>query len=215
MISITQYLNQVFEPSKIRRIVVYAIVPSIGFYAGAILLLEDSGFSVMQILQDPAQQSGESSFLGFISNVGIWLWVASAAICLFHATVTTAMPAEARSRELLALLGAFSLLLAVDDFFMIHDRYIPQRRVFLAYAVIASLLLLRHRERILRVDGFAFLFAVSLLAASVFTDLIQTGLPFEPSLVQLAEEGFKFCGAAAWLYFNCRLVLDGLSRRSP
>ena len=190
------YLEGLFEPSKMGRLVFYAIVPSIAFYVISILILRTSGFSVTEILRDPAQQSGESSFIGFISNTGIWLWVASAAICLFYA---------------IALLGALSLLLAIDDFFMIHDRYINQRIIFLAYAILAASLLLRHHASILRVDGFAFLCAVGMLAASIFTDLAQAVIPVEYSRVQLIEEGLKFCGAAAWLYFNCRLVLDGFA----
>ena len=205
------YLEGLFEPSKMGRLVFYAIVPSIAFYVISILILRTSGFSVTEILRDPAQQSGESSFIGFISNTGIWLWVASAAICLFYAIAVTAMPGPVRHRELLALLGAFSLLLAIDDFFMIHDRYINQRIIFLAYAILAASLLLRHHASILRVDGFAFLCAVGMLAASIFTDLAQAVIPVEYSRVQLIEEGLKFCGAAAWLYFNCRLVLDGFA----
>ena len=205
---IEEHLKQVFEPSKIGRLALYALVPSALFYVVAILVLQNSGFSVMEILRDPAQQSGDSSFIGFVSNIGIWLWVSSASICLFHALAATTIAGSIRYRELLALLGALSLLLAIDDFFMIHDRYVDQRVMFLAYAVLAGALLLRHYPSVLRVDGFAFLCAVGMLAASVFIDLAQAAIPLERSHSQMVEEGFKFCGAAAWLYFNCRLVLD-------
>ena len=58
-------------------------LPALVFYGAAVLVLQNSGFSLMEILRDPAQQSGASSFLGFVSNIGVWLWVSSFAIILY------------------------------------------------------------------------------------------------------------------------------------
>ncbi len=47
-----------------------------------------------------------------------------------------------------------------------------------------------------------------LLASSIFTDLIQTRIPLSYEYSQVIEEGFKFIGAATWLYFNCCVALS-------
>jgi hypothetical protein len=46
--------------------------------------------------------------------------------------------------------------------------------------------------------NLAFLLAGGLLALSIFTDLKQRNIPFDYAQVQVAEDGFKFVGAASW-----------------
>ena len=57
-----------------------AAIPALIVYALSVLVLTSSGFTLLEILRDPAQQTGMSSFLGFVSNIGVWIWVSSAAI---------------------------------------------------------------------------------------------------------------------------------------
>lgn len=200
----TRYVSQTFRPQKIFSCLLFATIPSLFFFAIAFYILRGQGFDAMQILRDPAQQSGSSSFLGFLSNIGIWLWVSAAAIS-FYGAKTLELSRVSRHRELLVLLGVFSTILAVDDFFMIHDRYVDQRLCYALYVTVAGLLFLRHHESIVRIHGFAFLLAVGLLGASVANDIFQghlqyyLGVSYEDT--QVFEEAFKFLGAATWLYF--------------
>ncbi|RJP81291.1 MAG: oxidase [Desulfobacteraceae bacterium] len=180
-------------------------IPALLFYAFSLIGLSYAGFGIMEIIKDPAQQTGQSSFLGFLSNIGIWLWVSAGAISLFHA-LTYGLQTNAARKELLLLAGVLSMILAIDDFFMIHDRYVNQNICYLAYAVCAGLLLLRHFKQIIEIDGFSFLLFGSLLALSILTDLLDGYIPFRYKYVQIFEEGFKFVGAATWLYFSCRIV---------
>ncbi|MEE9368599.1 MAG: hypothetical protein V3V05_07005 [Pontiella sp.] len=189
---------------KFRRCILFSVIPAGIFYCIAILALKLAGFTTIQILRDTAQQTEVSSFLGFLSNIGVWLWVSSAAICFYSAfssSVTLTYP----RKELLLLTGTLSLILAVDDFFMIHDRYVNERICYLFYAVCGGLLLLRHYKTILEIDSIAFLLAGSLLAMSILTDLVQDHIPIMYVITQIFEEGFKFLGVATWLYFICRI----------
>ena len=94
-----------------------------------------------------------------------------------------------------------SLLLAVDDFFLLHERYVYEKGVFLFYAVCVIILFVRHFRRILQIDGFTFILAGLLLAGSIIIDVKQRKIPFDYAHVQLVEEGCKFVGAALWLFF--------------
>lgn len=120
------------------RCLLFSILPASIFYLISLAVLSKAGFGIMEILRDPAQQSGQPSLLGFLSNIGIWLWVSSAAICFFTLLNSSS---KFRDAELLFLVGILSFILAVDDFFMIHDRYISQELCYLAYAFIAGALL--------------------------------------------------------------------------
>ena len=76
-------IKQLFDGRKIINSLLMAGLPALVFYGCSVLILTNSGFTLREILRDPAQQSGLSSFLGFVSNIGVWLWVSSAAICFF------------------------------------------------------------------------------------------------------------------------------------
>ena len=174
--------------------------------------MTDAGFTVVQILRDPAQQTKVSSFLGFLSNIGIWFWVSAAALCFFS-LLTNPLHSPYRTRELLLVLGLMSLLLAVDDMFMLHDRYIHQKSIFNFYAICCLILLFRHYARIVFINGFAFMFAGFLLALSIYIDTHQKKMGVDYSVHQLVEEGFKFVGAALWLYF-CGQVASARARET-
>lgn len=203
VVSYTAYINRIFNLENIKRCILIAFIPAMLFYGISVVGLYASGFHLMEILRDPAQQSGASSLLGFVSNIGIWLWISSSAICFF--SVLTGDFGQ-KQRELLLLVGLFSLLLGIDDFFMIHDRYIHEYIMYCVYAILASALLVRHFHKIIEIDGFPFLLGGALLALSILTDLTQHFYPIRYSIVQVFEEGFKFMGAATWLYFTFRVA---------
>ena len=170
------------------------------FTSFSLLVLKYVGFTSIEIIRDPAHLNDSSSLLGFISNIGNWIWVGSASICFFI-VFTGGHAIESNRKELLFLAGLLSLLLAIDDFFMIHDRYVKQNACYALYSVCALALLFRHYRMLLTIDPVAFLLAGSLLAASIITDLCQNHIPMTYENIQILEESFKFVGGVTWLYF--------------
>ncbi len=201
---ITQ-LKQSITTRKIMTCTIYVGIPALVFYGLSLEVLTEAGFSLREILRDPAQQSGESSFLGFLSNIGVWLWVSSVAICFFGAIAGNPTNKDGQ-KELLIFLGLLSLILAIDDFFLLHERYVYSKGIFLFYAVCGITLLVRYFKTIMEIDAFSFLLAGFLLAASVVIDLKQRKIPMDYAHVQVIEEGCKFVGSAIWLYFCARVA---------
>lgn len=198
-------LRMVLTRDNIRRCVVYCLLPAAIFYGVAVAVMSLAGFTMVEILRDTAQITKLSSFLGFLSSIGTWLWVSAAAICFFTAS-TYQLPSPNRHRKLLLLCGGFSLWLGIDDFFLIHDRFLAEGLLIPLYAIFVITLLVKYREMIMHVDGLAFLTAGGMLALSVVVDAVQEMLPVSYGLSQFFEEGFKFLGAAGWLYFCYRLA---------
>ena len=123
-------LKQIFVSKKLLHCILIAVIPALLFYSFSLFWLKSIGYSFTEIIRDAAQQSGESSFLGFLSNIGIWLWVSSAAICFF--TISTSYYKSSKNHlELFFLTGILSLILAIDDFILIHDRYVNQKICYL------------------------------------------------------------------------------------
>lgn len=203
---IQHLLTQVLRWDIIIPCLLLATVPAALFFSASLYIMLAQGFETMQVLRDPAQQSGASSFLGFLSNIGVWMWVSAAAIA-FYTVLTRSGYRIYRHRELLLLLGIFSVVLAIDDFFMLHDRYINQWLCYAIYVIVAAALFLRHSQTIVQLDGFSFLLALGLLGSSIMTDTFQGHVPIDYITTQIAEEAFKFCGAATWLYFTGRAAL--------
>ena len=207
--SIKDLLSQMLVSKKVLACFV-AVVIALLFYIISILTMQSQGFGIIEILRDPAQQSGASSFLGFLSNIGVFLWVSSTALSFFFA-FSKSLVKNKMHRELLLLIGSLSFLLTTDDFFMIHDRFIDQKIVYLIYAIFIGFIFVRHLKTIIKIDGFAFLLAGSFLALSVLGDLVEDKTAFTYEQVQVVEEGFKFVGAAIWLYFVSRVVTFSLT----
>lgn len=177
-----------------------ALLPALLVYLTALGLSGAAGIDAELVLRDLAQTCKVPLGVGLLSNLGYLLWTAAAAIALF-AALSGVTGARGRHRQLLLLGGGFSLLLALDDMFLLHDRYVGATFLYVLYAAFAVALLLRYRRLVPALGGMSFLVAVALLGGSVILDALQEMLPFGYNAVQLVEEGFKFLGIAAWLFF--------------
>jgi len=192
------YIKDIFNLNKIIKVMLFVFIPSLLFYIISFFTMKSYGYETMDIIRDFAQIVDVPSVLGLLSTLGTWLWVSSAAISFFAVIAFK----HNRENRLLLLLGIFSILLAIDDFFMIHDRYVNEYICYATYAILALALLFYYFKTIIKIDAFSFLLAGILLATSIFIDIIQDDLPFKYSNVQIFEEAFKFVGAAIWLYFS-------------
>ena len=97
---------------------------------------------------------------------------------------------------------AYSACLTIGLFFHPEESMLTSSGI----AILAIAILIRHSKKILEIEGFAFLVSGTFLALSILTDLIQSHIPLQYSYTQVFEEGFKFIGAATWLYFNSRMA---------
>ena len=179
-----------------------SILPSTILYLAILYISNFYNIKLSLVVRDLAQTCGYPIGVGMISNIGILLWGAAASICLF----TTFLEGINReSSKLLLLGGIFSSLLCIDDFFLLHDRYLGPDFLNLTYLAISIFLLVRFR-RILKIIGlFNLLISILFLGLSVFFDgVIQQIFNQSYELTQLIEEWFKLIGIACWLNFWCK-----------
>ncbi len=214
MTSKNTFLRDIARPGNTRACLLWACLPALVFYAISFGLLKVGGFTTVEILRDVMQQTGQHSLLGFLSTVGTWLWVAAATLCFFRYALE-AREGSSRYRKLLILMAGFSLLLGVDDFFLIHDRYLAEGVLLPLYAIFTITLLVRYRQIITEIDGTAFVIAGGLLGMSIFVDSVQDLFLGWYEYTQIIEEGFKFVGAAAWVYLCFKLAAYRLATAVP
>ena len=184
------------------RLFYISILPSLILYLAILYISNFYNIKLSLVVRDLAQTCGYPIGVGMISNIGILLWGAAASICLF---TSFSEIINNESSKLLLLGGVFSSLLCIDDFFLLHDRYIGPDFLNLTYLAISIFLLVKF-QRILKKIGVSYLIiSILFLGLSIFFDgVIQQIFNQSYELTQLIEEGFKFIGIACWLNFWCK-----------
>ena len=129
-------------------------------------------------------------YAGAISQLNIMVWAVIGALALLTAYL---LPTR---RGWFSLFGAFVLVLAADDALTLHEsgprRVIPERAFYLAYAIVALLLVIGLLRRRFDEATVAFLAGGALLATSVVVDQAVAHQ-------YLWEDGLKLAGACVWV----------------
>ena len=178
-----------------------SIVPSIVVYFLTIGFSYFYKINPILVVRDLAQTCGYPIGVGMISNIGILLWASSGAITLF---VSISKLAEREIAKLLLMGGIFSAILCVDDFFLLHDRYVGPDFLNITYLSMTILMLIKFWKVLLKIGLLPIIISLLFLSLSVFFDsILQQLLSKNYELIQLYEEFFKFLGIACWLNFWC------------
>tara|TARA_B100001989_G_C24538099_1_gene465713 strand:+ start:100 stop:708 length:609 start_codon:yes stop_codon:yes gene_type:complete len=178
-----------------------SIVPSIVVYFLTIGFSYFYKINPILVVRDLAQTCGYPIGVGMISNIGILLWASSGAITLF---VSISKLAEREIAKLLLMGGIFSAILCVDDFFLLHDRYVGPDFLNITYLSMTILMLIKFWKVLLKIGLLPIIISLLFLSSSVFFDsILQQLLSENYGLIQLYEEFFKFLGIACWLNFWC------------
>lgn len=185
--------------SRAALVLVLAVLPALVVYALVLGLSVEAGIKPILVIRDLPQTCAYPIGVGMMPSIGILMWAAAAAISLFAGC--SGLVASPRWRQLLRVGGVLTTLLALDDLFLLHDRYIGQDALYVTYAVLAVFILLRFRDLVLEANAVAFLLAGLCLGFSVLYDKFQEVLPWAYAAGQIVEEGAKFIGIACWLLF--------------
>jgi len=162
--------------------------------------------SIPAMTRDAAALAQVPPLWGVVSNLGILLWCAAAAICIFAAVAVFRTGPRDAFRFLLfsALLTAYLLF---DDFFQFHENLAPRylglddKAVVAASGVATAAYLVAFRRFILLRTRFVIL----LLALGFFATAVTIDVILEPWLLlwigqwqYFLEDGAKWLGIACW-----------------
>lgn len=188
-------------------------------YAPALLLLFGIGLArvigdvnIGKITRDPAQAVGHHPFVGLLSNIGLLLWCASSAICVF---CFAALRHDATKRNVAALLlaaASISSILLLDDYFLLHDFVVPtylhvsEKAVYGVYGIGAFAFLMGFQSTIVRTEYVILALAFVFFALSTLFDVIPAYVPGH----FLFEDGFKLLGIMSWVCYFTRVSLQYL-----
>lgn len=158
------------------------------------------------LTRDPTAALGGAPYVGFLSQVGIFFWAGAAAVCLLAWRLVGREAAEGdRARGFFAAGGMLTLLLGVDDLFLLHETVfpgvgIPEPSVYAAYGAGLALFLARYRASVGITAPVLMALALASFGTSAAFDVL------EPRGVNqyLLEDGAKLVGIVSWLGFFLR-----------
>src|SRR5690606_13806023 len=104
-----------------------------------LLLKAWKGIPTEQLTRDPNAIFDAPLYVGFLSQVGIFIWAATAMICLYSSQLLPPAPPYVETRRYFFMAGCLLLLLGLDDAFLLHEQFfpfigIPENLVYVMYA---------------------------------------------------------------------------------
>jgi hypothetical protein len=198
-----EYWQEIVLPMrKIRPYILIAAVFAFLVLAFVVAVYYSLKVPMSDLTRDPVQLLNGRPYIGMLSNIGIILWSGTAGVLLFSAVTLKGK----RDRLFLLLAFAFTLVLLLDDLFLMHDMVFPQdlhiSEYFLYgfYALLALLLVIFYTRYILQKTPFILLFiAFFLFAFSISVDTIVKYTDIKHGFFM--EDGSKFIGIVCWMVY--------------
>jgi hypothetical protein len=171
---------------------------------------------------DPAQTLGEFPLIGLMSQVGVLLAWAAAAICVFAGTFVARACGWGAAGPLLAFGGLVGYL-AFDDLFLLHEDLLPgwlgisEELAQAGYAIAGVIFLWAFRDFLRRNEWQLLALALVVLGFSFAVDF-DTGGAFGLPYRGLVEDSAKLFGlaflAAYLVRLSARMLADAYPRSS-
>jgi len=183
--------------------------------AGIALASHVSGVHPGDLTRDPTAVLQASPFTGLLSNLGVLLWCAAAAIASFTATVLRCRAASRDEIAFFASAAGITAVLLIDDLFRLHDYIFPftlhiRGEVFYAVYFLASCAFLGRFRGYLMNSGNLDQLVLALVFLGLSSGLdafFDSGRPWH----FLLEDGLKFLGIVSWTSFVTGASLRAVS----
>jgi len=159
------------------------------------------------LTRDPVQLLNGRPYTGMLSNLGIIIWSATAGICLFVMILGAPYHELKRERQFFLLAFLLTLVLLLDDLFLMHDVILPEdlniseNFLYAVYGILSLVFIIFFRNDILQTPYLLLMAAVLFFGFSISIDTIVKYLNLPHGF--FLEDGSKFLGIISWgTYFT-------------
>lgn len=201
-----------------RRLLLMVLLSVFAVQLLLVAIRATTGVAIAEFTRDPLGYTDLPVYKGSVSNLGVLIWKASAAICLFTFAVQTTLGVSGKRPRFFLVAGILSLVLVLDDLYMLHEVVlpdhigIPQDLVYASYLLMMVAFVVHFRHVILR-SSFLFL-AISLggFATSILADAVADRVTIPA--YYLIEDGGKLLGIASWTAYFALTALREIHRHA-
>lgn len=198
-----------FRSKHLRWLVSAVVAGSLGLF---LVIYFQNVTSVGSLTRDPTVTAGEPWYLGAASSLGAIGWAVAAGCFGFSAILVRRLGGTGW----VSLAGAtlFTLLLLIDDVFLLHDDIFlrlvgSELPIYGAYLALGALWFVLSVRRLTRNTLALLLTAALLLGLSIVVD--QTWQT-DSDLRLATEDGLKFAGIWLWALFALVLGIEAAER---
>lgn len=198
----TQFLAQL--QSNRLKIALILIISTL--LTGLVILLNLwKEIPIDQLLRDPVAALGVPFYTGFFSQIGIFFWSGTAAVCIFCAKLISKKPETLKIRRFFIFSGLLTLLLGLDDIFLPHEEVfpyylgVPEKGVFLVYGGLVGYFLIKFHLLILKTAYVLLVMALLFFGLSMVIDVAL--FQFSGAVQLLIEDHAKIIGIASWFFY--------------
>lgn len=186
------------------RLLGWLALPAGMLLIGLFLLVDSLGIPFVALTRDAAIAYTRDApyYSGSLSNLGGIIWTVGVAVSLFAAWMLCRMgPAHAEMSRFLLTYGVLTLILLLDDLFMIHETITlitgrSQKVTLLAQGLVAGWFLIRYHRLILQSRWSIMAVAMVFFSGSLVVDFDL--VIFTDRFHHLFEDGSKFIGLVIW-----------------
>lgn len=174
----------------------------------AVVLHSLTDVSFYALFMDPVARLGGHFYTGAGSHLGVLVAVAAASVAFYSALLMRAADRRRLTSFLIAA-GLFTLYLAMDDLFLVHEEVLPailnvdQSLILMMYGVVFAGFAWRYRHELLGHDRLLLGAAIMFVAFSIVLDIFdENGVTFRGEF--MLEEGTKLMAIVGWAAFLMR-----------
>jgi hypothetical protein len=199
-----RYLHRQFR--ALMPIMLLAYVPALAALIGVVFLAFTTGRHIWFFTTDTFVLGNLPFYAGILSNVGILLWCATAAICFFCAAVLKGDDPMGVWRLFLCMSGVLTSLLLFDDLFQMHKIFYPilfhlsEILVYGMYGLFAFWYLIYFRKQIRETEFLLLVFALVFFVLAVIFDTFNLLRGGNTAF----SDGLKLLGIVSWFTYFIR-----------
>ena len=205
-----------FERLRSSWRVINLIIAVSAIFLGAVLLLYYwRGIPIGNLTRDPITVAGVPPYTGFISQISIFFWSASAAVCIFSTKVLLELQYKIKITRFFLMSGVLTLILGIDDAFLLHEQFfpyfgVPEKVVLGSYGVFLLFYLFKFYKIILKTEFILLVMALIFFGLSIMLDLFQRHGVYS----FLLEDGAKLVGIVSWLAYFFRTGVSAIYHKA-
>ena len=159
------------------------------------------------ILRGPA-------YTGALSNFGIILWSATAAIMLFSAVHLYQNTVQRRAALMTLLYGLLTAMLCFDDTYQFHEKafsgiiHVPEELIYLFYLTCIVVIATVCRVVVVTTPYIIGLAAMTFFAISILIDELNLPSGIHDAFI---EDSYKFVGIVLWTVYHFKSAFGFIS----
>ena len=194
-----------------RKSVLLSITFLISFLFLILYVSVKSGIEPSDVTRDYNGVYNFEIYVGFISNLGIFMWCTTLALTWFAWYLLSELKGLEKVSIFYWWSGFITLVLAVDDLFQFHEvilpRYfgLPEYSIYIVYLISLLIYSIKYHVKLFNQNVIFVFLAYVCFGLSMLLDYLEIKVPFETYV----EDSLKFAGVCIWtLYFVKSIYLE-------